>query len=408
MAGPGPRARGWIACTALLVLAGGASADLEPDPPGVSATVGKPGPHWAFYLDFELANFHGRFVLIDADDVEFLAHLSAGQMPSIAIAPDASEVYVAETTYAYGSRGQRHDIVTVYDTTHYAAQAHIPLPTGQRALMAALRRMTLLRDPRFLAVYNYTPAASLSIVDVEERRYVGDAAAPGCHLAYPTGERGVSMLCGDGTLATLVFDERGELLRTHRSEPFFDPDVDPIKTNAVAVGSTWYFVSYSGDVYPVDLSGERPVFQPKWALVDHDVKPAGFLRTLLTMGKAGPWKPGGMQLAAGHGGRRELYVIMHPIVWSEGKGDHDFPGPEVWVYDVDRRERIRRLRVRGVVVSINVTQDAQPLLLATGADLETEELHLEVYDAVTGRFLREMFEYGDTAFAFEPVLGGAP
>ena len=116
---------------------------------------------------------------------------------SPAIAPDADEVYVSETTYALGSRGERHDFVTVYDTVHYAAQAHIPLPTGKRALMGAQHRMTLLADSRFLAVYNYTPATSLSIVDLVEHRHVGEAPAPGCHLAYPTGERGVSMLCGD-------------------------------------------------------------------------------------------------------------------------------------------------------------------------------------------------------------------
>jgi methylamine dehydrogenase heavy chain len=392
----------------MLCLASSARAELAPDPTGVSETVGTPSPHWTFYLDFELSNFHGRFVLIDGDDAEFLAHISAGQMPSLAIAPDASEVYVAETTYSYGSRGPRHDIVTVYDTTHYAAQAHIELPTGKRALMSALRRMTLLGDPRFLAIYNYTPATSLSIVDLEERRHVAEAPAPGCHLAFPTGERGVSMLCGDGTMATLVFDERGELAGTHRSERFFDPDADPIKTNAVRIGSTWYFVSYSGDVYPVDLSGEKPVFEPAWALVDHEVEPAGWLRTLLTLGKAGPWKPGGMQLAAGHDGRKELYVIMHPIVWSEGKGDHDFPGPEIWVFDVERKRRVRRLPVRGVAISVGVTQDAKPLLLVSGVDIETEDLHLEIYDAISGEFLREMFEYGDTVLAFEPVLGGTP
>ena len=297
--------------------------------------------------------------------------------------------------------------MTVYDTANYAVQAHIALPTGKRALMASLQRMTLLGDPRFLAVYNYTPATSLSIVDLKERRHVGESPAPGCHLAFATGERGVSMLCGDGTMATLVFDASGGLVRTHRSERFFDPDADPIKTDPAQIGSSRYFVSYGGDVYPVDLSGERPAFDPAWALVDHAVKPAGWLRTLLTLGKAGPWKPGGMQLAAGHSARRELYVIMHPVVWSQGKGDHDFPGPEIWVFDVDRRERVRRLPVRGVAVSVGVTQDDEPLLLVSVADIETEELHLEVYDAVSGEFLREMFEYGDTVFAFEPVLGGA-
>lgn len=399
--------RSSVLLATVFCLAASVRAELAPDPASASATVGRPGPHWTFYLDFELANFHGRFVLIDGDDAEFLAHVSAGQMPSLEIAPDVSELYVSETTYAYGSRGQRHDIVTVYDTTHYAAQAHIALPTGKRALMASLRRMTLLGDPRFLAIYNYTPATSLSIVDLKERRHVAEAPAPGCHLAFPTGERGVSMLCGDGTMATLVFDERGELARTHRSARFFDPDADPIKTGAARIGSTWYFVSYAGDVYPVDLSGERPVFEPSWALVDHAVRPAGWLRALLSLGKAGPWKPGGMQLAAGHSARKELYVIMHPILWSQGKGDHDFPGPEIWVFDVERRQRVRRLPVRGVAVSVGVTQDDEPLLLVSGADIETEELHLEIYDAVSGSFLREMFEYGDTVFAFEPVLGGA-
>ena len=52
-----------------------------------------------------------------------------------------------------------------------------------------------------------------------------------------------------------------------------------------------------------------------------------------------------MQLAATHAGRGELYVIVHPTSWSEGKGDHDFPGPEVWVYDVETRQRVRRLKL---------------------------------------------------------------
>jgi len=381
-------------------------AELPADPTGVSETVGEPGPHWTYYLDFQLSDFYGRFVLINGDDAEFKAHVSAGQMPTLAIAPNGREIYVAETTYAYGSRGTRHDLVTVYDTTHYAAQAHIALPTGKRALMSALSRMTLLEDPRFLAIYNYTPAASLSLVDLEERRHIAETPSPGCHQTYPTGARGVSMLCGDGTMATLVFDERGNWLRTHRSERFFDPDDDPIKTNSARVGSTEYFVSYSGNVHPVDLSGERPVFEEAWPLVDHSVKPAGLFRALLTMGKAGPWKPGGMQLAAGHAGRGELYVVMHPILWSQGKGDHDFPGPEIWVYEIAKRERVRRVKVRGVAVSVDVTPDAEPLLFVTGADIKTEELHLEIYDAVSGKFLREMHEFGDTVFSFAPTLGG--
>ena len=396
---------GLLAACAALAAPAPARAELPPDPVGVSETLPAPGPHWAFSLDFQLPTFNGRYVLFDADDADFLAHLSAGQFPSLAIAPDASELYVAETTYQYGSRGQRYDFVTVYDTTHYAPQEPIALPTGKRALMASLRRMTLLGDPRFLAIYNYTPASSVSIVDVEQRRHLGETPSPGCHLLFPTGKRSVTMLCGDGATLTLSFDEQGQFVGRHRSEPFFDPDADPLKTNAARIGATWYFVSYAGNAHPVDLSGETPAFDRPWPLVDHDAKPAGWFRALLSMGKAGPWKPGGMQLAAGHTGRGELYVIVHPVLWSGGVGDHDFPGPEVWVYDVERRERVRRIALRGVAVSINVTQDPEPLLLVSGADIDTEALRLEVYDAVTGRFLREMFEFGSTAFGLEPVLG---
>jgi methylamine dehydrogenase heavy chain len=110
-----------------------------------------------------------------------------------------------------------------------------------------------------------------------------------------------------------------------------------------------------------------------------------------------------MELAATHAQRGELYVLVHPIFWSEGKGDHDFPGPEVWVFDVAERERVRRLKMRGVGMSIGVTQDEEPLLLVLGADIRSEEPSLEIYDARSGKFLREMHEFGDAALAFEPV-----
>lgn len=389
------------------LVAAGAWAELPPETLGRSERVGRPEAHWTFYLDFELSNFHGRYVLIDGDDAQFLAHLSAGQFPTFAIAPDASEVYVAETTYSYGSRGERHDFVTIYDTSDFAAQEHIPLPTGRRALMVSRQRMTLLGDPRFLAIYNYRPATSVSLVDLQARNHLSEIPVAGCHLLYATGPSGVSMLCGDGSMYTLVFDGQGELLRRHRSQPFFDPDADPIKTNAARIGSSWYFVSYSGDVYPVDASGERPVFGQPWALVDHGVEEAGWLRALLSGGRAGPWKPGGMQLAAGHTARGELYVIVHPTLWSGGRGDHDFPGPEVWVYDVSRRVRLRVIEMRGAAVSIDVSQDAEPLLFVSGVDIETEKQRLEIYDAVSGDFLREMHEYGGSVLGFRPLPASA-
>jgi hypothetical protein len=41
--------------------------------------------------------------------------------------------------------------------------------------------------------------------------------------------------------------------------------------------------------------------------------------------------------------------------------------------------------------------------MVLGADIRTEETSLEIYDARSGKFLREMIEFGDAALAFEPV-----
>ncbi len=397
-------ALGVLAAMALAISAPqGARAELAAEPLGRSLKVGPPSAHWTYYLDFELGTFHGRYVLMNADNADYLAHVSAGRMPTLDVAPNGEEIYVTSTVYEYLVDGDRHDFVNVFDTTDYASQAKIELPTGKRALMGSLSRSTLLRDPRFLVIYNYTPATSISVVDIEKRKHVVDIDSPGCHLVYPTGQRGVSMLCGDGTFITYRFDANGKLASQDRSAAFFDPQTDHLKTNAAALGDTYYFVSYSGDVYPVDLSGESPRFQEPWPLVDKSKKKANFIQALFTMGKAGPWLPGGSQLATAHEGRNELYVIMHPIFWSENTGDHDFPGPEVWVYDADSMERKRRLKMRGVAMSIVVTQDPEPLLLAFGADISTEALSLEIYDARSGKFLREMIEPGDAILAFEPV-----
>jgi len=398
--GPGPAFA--IALLFAVVHPPAISAELAAEPLGRSLTVGSPGPHWSYYLDFDLGSFTGRYVLMDADSTDLIAYVSAGQMPTLDVAPGGHEIYVTSTSYEYLVDGPRHDFVTVFDTTHYASQGRIELPTGKRALMVSIRRSTLLRDPRFLVIYNYTPATSISLVDLERREHLAEIDTPGCHLVYPTGRRGVSMLCGDGSMVTYRFDEHGQLASQERSGPFFDPRVDHLKTNAAEIGDTYYFISYAGDVYPVDLSGESPRFETPWPLVDKNKKKANLIQALFTMGKAGPWLPGGMQLAAGHEARGELYVITHPIYWSENRGDHDFPGPEVWVFDVNSMERKRRIKFRGVALSIAVTPDPEPLLLVFGADIKTEETRLEIYDARTGEYLREMKEPGQP-LSFRPL-----
>ena len=53
---------------------------------------------------------------------------------------------------------------------------------------------------RHLAVFNMTPAQSVSIVDVRSRTFAGEISTPGCAVIMPVANRDFMMICGDGTL----------------------------------------------------------------------------------------------------------------------------------------------------------------------------------------------------------------
>jgi methylamine dehydrogenase heavy chain len=254
-------------------------------------------------------------------------------------------------------------------------------------------------DDRFLAVFNMTPATSLSIVDLETRTLVGEVSIPGCSLAYAIGERRFATLCADGALLIIELDDRGAVARRIRSEPFFDPVSDPVTEKAVRWGDRWIFVSFEGFAHVVDFSGEEPRFEPPWPLFSDDELEQS-------------WRIGGAQHLALHEASGRLYSLVH----EGGVDTHKDPGSEVWVYDLATRRRVQRIELynpsftfMGVPVplgndwlnaflldhviprigsdQIAVTQDDEPLLL-TGAAYTGG---LCVYDARSGELLRRLF-----------------
>lgn len=403
------RARlGTPACLALLaslLLAPIASADLAAEPLNRNADLPPVGPHSVWTADIDMNDIAtSRYVLVDGDAGQVRGMLRTGAFPTLMTSKDGRFLYVSES-WNRGPRRIREDFLTVYDARTLRIDEVIELPGRRRALMAPRDRSALTNDGSLVLVFNFTPATSLTVVDVDARRVIGNVPTPGCSLVYPTGPRGVSMICGDGSLLTIHFDAAGAVEATHRSEPFFDPDADPVIENAARLGDRFLFTTYGGMLHEVDLSGERPVFGEPWPLVDQDAEPASFLATLFTGGKAGPWKPGGYQLMTAHEASGRLFVAMHPVTWSGGEGDHVFPGPEVWVYDLAARERVDRIELRGVAISIHVTQDDAPLLVAGAVDVETEEPGLEFYDVATGRFVRDLSEPGPAKLYLHGAVG---
>jgi len=359
-------------CIALF--AGTAAPEVPLDKPGV-VTLDAPKPHWFWANDVAFFNMaDGRTYLYDADNGDMLGMLSTGIFYAKFETPeDYSMIYSPETYYSRHTRGERTDVVTFYDTSTLGVVDEVEIPPKRHSGLVNMGFSTLTDNERYLAIYNFTPAQSVSVVDVESRTFTGEIATPGCALTYAAGDSSFMTMCGDGRLLTIVLDDQGKEASRVRSDPFFDPGSDPVMEKAVRLEDTWYFVSFEGKVHEVDVSAEAPAFSEPWSLLADD--------------DAG-WRPGGLQLTAIHAGRGELALLMHE---DGGPGTHKDPGSEIWVYDLKTRERVRRIELAAPAVSINVTRDAAPVLLASHG-----EPAIDIYDFRSGAHLRTITGVGQT------------
>jgi methylamine dehydrogenase heavy chain len=398
-----PRPHLTVAVVALLglLLAGSTSGELpaETEYLGRVETLPPAEAHWVWASDPVLE----RTALVDLESERMLGVIDGGWgLTAPVFSADGAEAYVPETHYSRGSRGERTDVVTFYGQSRLAAEGEVVLP-AKRAINALPVANAALEDSgRFLGVFNMTPATSLSIVDVRLRRFVVEVATPGCSLVYGAGPRRFLMLCMDGAALLVSLDAQGWPGVRTRTEPFFDPQTDPVTEKAVRAGDTWYFVSFDGMVHPVDVSGPELRFEEPWSLLsDAD--------------RAARWRIGGSQHLAVHERSGRLFALVH-----QGDVDsHKAPGTELWVIDLASRERIDRWPLRnpgftylGVsmefgqdwiwpfnrlydallsltgmgVDSIVVTGDDEPLLVTAS----TFSGSLGLYDADSGDFLRRV------------------
>lgn len=311
----------------------------------------------------------GRVVLLDvgADVYHYKGALDASQFASFITSPEIAELYVAETFYSRGTRGERTDVITVYDKETLAVIDEIPLPGGKRGLVVTQRySLQLIDNNNYLLVFNFTPAASVSFIDVAQRKVLSETTIPGCSLMYPLGERGFAALCGDGAMLSMQFDSNGKVTGKHMTAAFVDIDADPLFDKPVYIGQTAYFPSFKGRVQPVDMSGSKPALGKAWSLVSKEERSQN-------------WRPGGWQIATA-GDTGLLYVLMHQ---DGADGTHKNGGSEVWVFDPKQQARVKRIALESWGVSIAVTAGKKPYLVVTNADMQ-----LDVYSAASGAWVR--------------------
>lgn len=366
-----------FAALLLVSAAPGARAQVKADPLTATQLPEKPSPHWVWVNDIVFHHMaDGKAFLLDGDSGRMLGMLSTGfGFNGVVLPQKGGPILSPEVYFSRHTRGTRTDVVTYYDPRRLSPMAEVAVPNKRVSSMPMLANSRLTDDDRFLLIYNFTPAQSVTVVDVPARKSLGEVDIAGCALVYPTGPRGFFSLCGDGTALHVRLDDAGKAVEKTRSAKLFDPNTDPVTEKAVRNGNTWLFVTFNGRVVPVDVSGGVPKAGAPWSLLDAADRKAS-------------WRPGGLQHLALHGGMQRLYSLMH----VGGPDTHKDPGKEVWVYDLRNRRRTQRIVLEDIATSIAVTRDAKPLLFTVfiGAP------KLDVYDALSGKKLRSVEEVGFT------------
>ena len=355
-----------LACAIVLVPA----AAVPPPLPAEHLTV-EPlparSPHWVYVFDEAFDNeIDMRVHLFDGDSYRRLGQIDGGFYTSVNPSPDGNTPAVASTYFARGGHGARTDVVEFTDNTTLTVTHEIPLPPKRAQTAPSLFNIAYSTDGHFLYAAYLTPAASFGVLEPAHGTVLGEIDTAGCVLVIPSGPNRVSSICENGRLLTVTLDAQGHEASRAMSEPFFDGDRDPIFVQGIPTTEGYAFLSFLGEVHPVDLRGAQPVFPPSWSLVSASEK--------------GQWRPGAMQVGAIHRALGRLYVPMH----NGGEGTHKDGGSEIWVFDMASHRRLARwpLQAKGLssVLAIQVSQDAAPLLFAA-----TDTADLAVLDALTGR-----------------------
>jgi methylamine dehydrogenase heavy chain len=338
------------------------------------ATLPAVSPHRFFSV-----SYGGSAVIYDGDSGKIEGEVPAAADGNVALAPDNSKVYIAETLWAHGNRGARTDLLSIYDLKTLTLQKEIELP-GRALVAMKVRNLDVSPSGKRAFIYNLRPAQSIVWVNLESQTVGGSVETQGCALVFAWADDGVSSLCGDGSMATVTLPPGAAPKVTH-SKPFFDAVNDPIFDNGLIdhATNTAVLLTYTGLIHTVKL-GPEPVFENPWSIQEA----AGMKAATTTVGELA-WRPGGVQPFTWHKDSDRLFVLMH----AGGYWTHQEGASEIWVLNLKTHALLARygvsVKAPAVVKSIVVTQKAKPqLVLMTQGDGDT------ILDADTGEELRKI------------------
>lgn len=369
----------WLVLITVGCWSGSVLADLPemPESLGVIALPDKPsGAHWVWVADFQ-GGAYARSVLYDADTGDLLGMIDTGwEGNKLDLPHSGDKIYNFAMYMSRGFRGERTDVVTTYDKRTLEPLREVIVPSKGIHGLQDPNLSAISDDDRFLFMQFFTPASSIGVVDTQTNKYVGEIETSGCAHVMAAGPRRFFTLCGNGGALAVTIGDDGKEISRQRSATFFDPDKDPIHGSGVRSGNVWYFPSYYGRIYEVDVSGENLIFPASWSISELE--------------KGLHWVPGpATQPVAVHHDKRRLYVLMHSSDLEPKGGGTDFhreDASELWVFDLDQKSRLSRIQLKYPTGSLAVSQDASPVIY--GAALF--QGIVTVYDEASGNPLRDI------------------
>lgn len=318
----------------------------------------------------------GRVMVVDTASPQRPVRgvVRAAQFANMLVSPRRGEVLTSETFYSRLTRGERTDVVTLWDMATLQPKGEIVMPGGKRQQSVTYPQLfQFTNGEKWALVANFTPAQSVSVLDLDARKVIAEIDLPGCAQLYPTGERGFSSFCADGSLLSVTLGPDGQAVSSKTVENVQDIDNQPLFGTPAWVGKTAWFVSYRGQVQGFDFSG--PVAKPI----------PGTFNVGTAEGAAPEWRPGGWQVIAADANGK-LYILMSA---NGREGSHKDGGSEVWVVDPVKKARIARIPLKSVAVAIGLTKEATPRLIAARADGV-----VDVHDAASGAFVHSLGSAG--------------
>lgn len=205
---------------------------------------------WVFVHDMRFGSMvDGRVAIIDvaAEAENLKGVVPVAQFGNFLAATTRPELYSSETYYPRLTRGERTDVITIYDRATLQHKGEIELPGGKRGQFVTIKNsFQFLNNEKWALVFNFTPAASVRVVDLEARKAISEIDIPGCMMIYPAGERAFATMCADGTMSTIQLDAGGQPISTRTSKPFNTIDNNPMFMMPATSGKTSWFATFKG------------------------------------------------------------------------------------------------------------------------------------------------------------------